>query len=52
MTTALVRPPSPRLAEGIVTHLERTEIDLDRARAQWEAYVAALEDVGWRIAMV
>lgn len=52
VTTALVRPPSPRLAEGIVTHLERTEIDLDRARTQWEAYVAALEDVGWRIAMV
>ena len=51
-TIALVRPPGPRLAEGIVTHLERTEIDLGRARDQWEAYVAALEGVGWRIAVV
>lgn len=35
-----------------MTHLERTEIDLDRAHAQWGAYVAALEGFGWRIATV
>ncbi|MEK9838534.1 MAG: hypothetical protein VW396_05660, partial [Ilumatobacter sp.] len=52
VTTALVRAPGPRLAEGIVTHLERTEIDLERARAQWAAYVAALKGFGWRIMSV
>lgn len=26
---ALVRRPSPRLAEGLVTHVERTEVDVD-----------------------
>lgn len=46
---ALVRRPGPLLADGIVTHLERTEIDLDLAGRQWEAYVAALRSRGWRI---
>jgi dimethylargininase len=44
---ALVRRPSPRLGEGIVTHVERRPIDVDLARAQWAAYVQALEDAGW-----
>src|SRR5262249_24133914 len=44
---ALVRRPSPRLAEGIVTHLERQPVDVDLARSQWSAYVQALEDAGW-----
>jgi dimethylargininase len=44
---ALVRRPSPRLGEGIVTHLERQPVDVDLARAQWSAYVQALEDAGW-----
>jgi dimethylargininase len=51
MTTtrrALVRRPSPRLAEGLLTHLERTSIDLDLARAQWEGYVRALTLAGWQ----
>jgi dimethylargininase len=47
--TAIVRRPSPRLAEGIVTHQERAEVDAGRALAQWEAYVAAMGDHGWRI---
>lgn len=47
MTIALVRRPSPRLAEGLVTHIERTEIDLDLARRQWSRYVDALRNVGW-----
>jgi dimethylargininase len=46
--TALVRRPGPRLAEGIVTHLERTPVDVARAREQHEAYVAALAAAGWR----
>jgi dimethylargininase len=47
--TALVRRPGPRLAEGLLTHLERTPVDLDLARAQWDGYVAALRDSGWAV---
>ncbi|WP_409468253.1 dimethylargininase [Streptomyces sp. HC307] len=46
---ALVRRPSPRLAEGLVTHVERMDVDVDRARQQWEAYVEALRTHGWEI---
>src|SRR5207248_680193 len=45
---ALVRRPSSRLGEGIVTHVERLPVDAGRARGQWEAYVGALEDAGWQ----
>ncbi|MGH3350193.1 MAG: dimethylargininase [Nocardioides sp.] len=44
---ALVRRPSPRLAEGLVTHLERSPVDVDLAIEQWETYVAAMRSVGW-----
>src|SRR5262245_55222122 len=44
---ALVRRPSPRLAEGLVTHIARQPVDVDLAMRQWEAYVAALQGVGW-----
>ena len=44
---ALVRRPSPRLADGLLTHLDRTPVDADLAMAQWEGYVAALADAGW-----
>jgi dimethylargininase len=44
---ALVRRPSPRLADGLVTHIERTPVDLVLALAQWEGYVAALQEAGW-----
>jgi dimethylargininase len=44
---ALVRRPGPRLAEGLVTHVERTGVDTGLAAAQWEAYVAALRTHGW-----
>ncbi|MEV6315496.1 dimethylargininase [Streptomyces sp. NPDC051776] len=43
----LIRRPSPRLAEGIVTHVERTPVDYGRALSQWEAYVGALQAHGW-----
>jgi dimethylargininase len=46
---ALVRRPSPRLAEGIVTHLERVPVDVALARAQHEAYRAALAEAGWQV---
>jgi dimethylargininase len=44
---ALVRRPSPRLPEGLVTHIEREKVDLELAVGQWEAYVAALRAHGW-----
>jgi dimethylargininase len=44
---ALVRRPSPRLAEGLVTHLERTTIDSELAESQWHGYVDALHASGW-----
>jgi dimethylargininase len=46
---ALVRRPSSRLAEGIVTHIERQPVNLDLARRQHAAYVAALADNGWAV---
>ncbi|QDH11209.1 N(G),N(G)-dimethylarginine dimethylaminohydrolase [Nocardioides dongxiaopingii] len=44
---ALVRRPSPRLAEGLLTHLERVPVDVDLALRQWDGYVAALQAEGW-----
>ena len=47
MPTALVRRPSPRLADGLVTHIERTPVDADLAVRQWQRYVDALNTHGW-----
>ncbi|MFC4786702.1 dimethylargininase [Nocardioides sp. MAHUQ-72] len=44
---ALVRRPGPRLAEGLLTHIARTPVDLELAHRQWEGYVAALRAEGW-----
>jgi dimethylargininase len=33
--------------EGLVTHIERSTVDLDLALRQWEGYVAALHAEGW-----
>lgn len=49
MRTALVRRPSPRLAEGVVEHIDRVPVDVDLAMAQWEGYVAALRGAGWDV---
>lgn len=46
---ALVRSPSPRMAEGIVTHLERVPADPALAAEQHAAYVAALGAAGWAV---
>ena len=46
---ALVRRPGPRLSEGLLTHFERTEIDVDLATRQWQSYVDALSRQGWEI---
>jgi dimethylargininase len=47
--TALVRRPSSRLAEGIVTHIERSMVDVGLARWQHDRYRAALAGHGWRV---
>ena len=49
MTIALVRPTSSRLAEGLLTHVERRPVDIDLARRQWDTYVEALKGVGWQV---
>ena len=40
--TALVRAPSSRLAEGIVTHIARSPLDVALAREQHAAYAEAV----------
>ena len=47
--TSLIRPPSSRLAEGIVTHIARTVVDVDLARAQHAAYAGALAASDWAV---
>ena len=44
---ALVRRPAANLAAGQLTHIERTPVDLELARAQWRDYVEALAAAGW-----
>jgi dimethylargininase len=39
--------PSDNLADGQITHIERTPIDVALANEQWDAYVGALVDNGW-----
>jgi dimethylargininase len=46
---ALVRRPSSRMADGIVTFAEREAVDAALAAAQHEAYVDALRGAGWAI---
>jgi dimethylargininase len=43
---ALVRRPGPKLADGLLTHLERQPVDVDLALRQWEQYVAVLATEG------
>ncbi len=45
----LVRRPSPRLADGELTHLTRAPVDPDLALRQWEGYVAVFADRGWAV---
>jgi dimethylargininase len=44
---ALIRPPSPHLADGLLTHLDRVPVDADLAMKQWAGYTRALTDAGW-----
>lgn len=49
MPRLLVRRPSPRLAEGELTHLERVPVDPVVAQRQWEAYVDVYRSRGWDV---
>lgn len=49
---ALVRRPSSRLDEGIVTHIHRRPVDIGLAGRQHDAYRAALAEVGWTLTEV
>jgi dimethylargininase len=49
---ALVRRPSPALADGLLTHIDRVRVDVDLALRQWEGYVAALRAEGWEVVEV
>lgn len=49
MPRLLVRRPSPRLAEGEITHIERVAPDADLALRQWEAYVEVFRSRGWEV---
>jgi dimethylargininase len=47
---ALVRRPSPRLADGIVTHIERAAaVDGELALRQWQEYVDVLRRRDWSV---
>src|SRR3954451_3199981 len=49
---ALVRRPAETLADGIVTFIERQQVDLDLAKKQWDGYVAALHRNGWSTVVI
>lgn len=49
VATALVRPPGPHLAAGIVTHRDRAPVDVIQAARQWGAYCDAMRRVGWHL---
>ena len=49
---ALVRRPSSRLADGIVTHIDRHQVDAELAARQHAAYRAAVAGAGWTITEV
>ena len=46
---AFTRDISPAIVSCELTHLARTPIDLARARAEHDAYEAALRDCGWTV---
>ncbi|HYN28259.1 MAG TPA: N(G),N(G)-dimethylarginine dimethylaminohydrolase [Dermatophilaceae bacterium] len=49
---ALLRRPGPRLADGLLTHLERAPVDVALALRQWQGYAGALTDAGWSVVEV
>ena len=49
MAIAITRQVSPRFNECEITHIARSPIDIDIARAQHEAYTQTLKDVGCQV---
>jgi dimethylargininase len=49
MPIAITRKVSPRFNECEITHIERTPIDLDIARAQHDQYVQTLAELGCQV---
>ena len=49
---ALVRRPVDRLAEGLITHIDRRPVDVDLAHEQWLRYCAEMELAGWDLVLV
>jgi dimethylargininase len=47
--TAITRDVSPRFDECEITHIERTPIDLERARLQHQNYVGVLKSLGCQV---
>ena len=47
-----MRRPVRRLSDGLVTHIERSSVDADIAMRQWEGYVRAFVDAGWKVTEV
>ncbi len=45
---ALVRAPAANLADGLVTHIKRKKVDLEKANQQWDSYVETLNICGWQ----
>jgi dimethylargininase len=45
---ALVRAPAANLADGLVTHIRRKKVDLEKANQQWDSYVETLNACGWQ----
>ncbi|MBA8793900.1 dimethylargininase [Friedmanniella endophytica] len=52
MPRLLVRRPSPRLADGELTHLDRVPVDPALALDQWHGYVDAFRRRGWQVTEV
>lgn len=48
----LARRPSPRLAAGELTHIDRVGVDADLALTQWRAYLDAFRAHGWNVVEV
>jgi dimethylargininase len=46
---ALVRRPGPRLQDGLLTHLDRVPVDVEKAKRQWLGYAAAFQAEGWEL---
>ena len=49
MPRLLVRRPSPLLAHGELTHIDRVEVDPSLAQRQWEGYVDVFRARGWDV---